>query len=128
MKGLVLSALAVLCLRPPAAAQRPGSDTNNLFLEAAVDERPTVLSAPRLAYPDALRKVGTEARVLVQAVIDTMGRAEPGTVKVVQSPDPGFDRNAREYVLKVLFRPARIHGRPVRVLLQVPVEFRLRGR
>jgi len=128
VRDLVLSALAVLCLGPPGAAQRPRGDTTDLFLEALVDERPAVLWAPRRTYPDALRQAGIEGRVLVQAIIDTMGRAEPGTVKVVQSPNPGFDRNATEYVRKVVFRPARIHGRTVRVLVQVPVEFRLPGR
>jgi len=128
VRGLVLSALAVLCLGPPGAAQRPRGDTTDLFLEALVDERPAVLWAPRRTYPDALRKAGIEGRVLVQAIIDTMGRAESGTVKVVQSPNSGFDRSATEYVRKVVFRPARIHGRTVRVLVQVPVEFRLPGR
>jgi len=47
-------------------------------------------------------------------------------VKVLQSPNPGFDQSAKSYVLKALFRPARVHGRAVRVLVQIPVDFKLR--
>jgi len=49
--------------------------------------------------------------------IDTTGRAEPPSVKVIQSPTPGFDQPAKNYVLRALFRPARVHGRAVRVLI-----------
>jgi protein TonB len=128
MRGLLLSLLAFLSVLPPAAGQRPDGDTNGLFMEAIVDEKPVVLSAPQLHYPKALKEAGLEGRVIVQAIIDTMGRAEPRTVKVLQSPNPGFDQDAIGYVLEALFRPARVHGRAVRVLVQVPVAFRLKGR
>ena len=83
-----------------------------------------MLSGPVLQYPDLLRQAGISGRVLVQAIIDTLGRAEPSSVKVLQSPNPGFDQAAKNYLLKALFRPARVHGRAVRVLIQIPVDFR----
>jgi TonB family protein len=52
------------------------------------------------------------------------GRAEPASVKIVQSPNPGFDQAATDYMLRVLFRPARVDGRAVRVLVNIPVDFR----
>ena len=85
-----------------------------------------MLSGPVLQYPDLLRQAGISGRVLVQAIIDTLGRAEPNSVKVLQSPNPGFDQSAKDYVLKALFRPARVHGRAVRVLIQTPVDFNLK--
>ena len=97
-----------------------------VFMEAVVEERPAVLSAPTLHYPELLRQAQIQGRVLVQAIIDTLGRAEPPSVKVLQSPNPGFDQSAQSYVTKALFRPGRVHGRAVRVLLQVPVDFRLK--
>jgi len=97
----------------------------DVYMESIVEEKPTVLSGPQLLYPELLRQAGIQGRVLVQAVIDTTGRAEPGTVKVIQSPNPGFDQPARQYGLKALFRPARVHGRAVRVLINLPVDFRL---
>jgi protein TonB len=93
-----------------------------------VEEKPSVLSGPTLQYPELLRQAGIQGRVLVQAIIDTLGRAEPNSVKILQSPNPGFDQPAKTYVLKALFRPARVHGRAVRVLINLPIDFRIQGR
>ncbi|HEV8264216.1 MAG TPA: energy transducer TonB [Gemmatimonadales bacterium] len=104
----------------------PSSD--QVFMESVVEERPEVLSGPPPQYPDLLRQAGIQGRVIVQAIIDTTGRAEPPSVKVIQSPNPGFDQNAKTYVLKALFRPARVHGRAVRVLVNLPIDFKITGR
>jgi TonB family protein len=101
---------------------------NEVFMEAIVEEKPSVLSGPTLQYPELLRQAGIQGRVLVQAIIDTLGRAEPNSVKILQSPNPGFDQAAKTYVLKALFRPARVHGRAVRVLINLPIDFRIQGR
>ncbi len=96
----------------------------DVFMEAIVEEKPAVLSGSTLQFPELLRQAGIAGRVLVQAIVDTLGRAEPNSVKVLQSPNPGFDQSATNYVLKALFRPARVHGRAVRVLIQIPIDFR----
>lgn len=102
----------------------PSSD--QVFMESVVEERPEVLSGPALQYPDLLRQAGVQGRVIVQAIIDTSGRAEPPSVKVIQSPNPGFDQAAKTYVLRALFRPARVHGRAVRVLINLPIDFKIK--
>ncbi len=97
-----------------------------VFDEAAVEERPEVLSGPPLAYPDLLREAGVQGRVTVQAIIDRKGLAEPVSVRVIQSPNPGFDQPAKNYVLRAMFRPGRIHGQAVRVLVNVPIDFKIK--
>ena len=77
------------------------------------------------SYPDVLRRTGTTGTVTVQLVIDTLGRAEPGSL-VLQSSHPGFEAAARAYVLGALFRPGRMRGRAVRVLVRLPMSFTLR--
>ncbi|MGH7671456.1 MAG: energy transducer TonB [Gemmatimonadales bacterium] len=99
---------------------------DQVFLESVVEERPEVLSGPQPQYPDLLRQAGIQGRVIVQAIIDTSGRAEPPSVKVIQSPNPGFDQPSKTYVLRALFRPARVHGRAVRVLINLPIDFRIK--
>lgn len=99
---------------------------NEVFMEAIVEEKPAVLSGPVPQYPELLRQAGIQGRVMVQAIIDTLGRAEPNSIKVLQSPNPGFDQSAKTYVMKTLFRPARVHGRAVRVLIQIPIDYRLK--
>jgi protein TonB len=93
---------------------------------ADVEDLPALLAAPHPVYPERLRRAGIAGRVVVEAVIDTIGRAEPGSVRVIETHHPGFDAAARDYVLRAVFRPARVNGRPVRVLVRVPIEFALR--
>jgi len=99
---------------------------NEVFMEAIVEEKPAVLSGPVAQYPELLRQAGIQGRVMVQAIIDTLGRAEPNSIKVLQSPNPGFDQSAKTWAMKTLFRPARVHGRAVRVLIQIPIDYRLK--
>jgi len=101
---------------------------DQVFMESVVEERPELLTRPPLQYPDLLRQAGVQGRVLVQAIIDTSGRAEPASVKVIQSPNPGFDQSAKNLILKALFRPARVHGRAVRVLVNLPIDFTISKR
>jgi TonB family protein len=101
---------------------------NEVFLEAIVEEKPSVLSAAQAIYPELLKQAGIQGRVMLQAVIDTNGRAEPGSIKILQSPNPGFDSPSRTWMLRALFRPARVHGRAVRVLVAVPLDYRITGR
>lgn len=103
----------------------PSSD--QVFMESVVEERPELLSGPQPQYPDLLRQAGVQGRVLVQAIIDTLGRAEPASVKILSSPNPGFDQPAKQAVLHALFRPARVHGRAVRVLVNIPYDFKISG-
>jgi TonB family protein len=88
-------------------------------------ERPKLLSGPLLQYPDLLHHAGIEGRVIVQAIIDTTGRAEPASVKVIESPNPGFNQSATNWVLRALFRPARVNGQAVRALMKMPIEFKM---
>ena len=102
-----------------------GGAADQVYSEAAVDERAEIVSAPPLEYPPALRQAGLQGRVTVQAVIDTLGRAEPASLKVIARPNTAFDESARAYVLHAAFRPARVKGRAVRVLIKVPVDYRI---
>lgn len=91
-----------------------------------VQEAPELLTAPTPVYPPLLRDAGVQGQVIVAAVVDTMGRAETGSVRIVLSDNPGFDGAALATIRAARFRPARIYGRAVRVLVQVPVVFRLK--
>jgi periplasmic protein TonB len=102
--------------------------TGDVYLESLVEEKPSVLSATPATFPELLKTAGIQGRVLLQAIIDTSGRAEPNSVKILQSPNPGFDQGSRNYVLHALFRPARVHGRAVRVLIQIPIDYHITGR
>lgn len=98
-------------------------DLNQTFVEAMVDERPENISCPPQNYPELLRQAGIEGTVLVQAVIDTTGHVEEGSVQIIRSDHAQFDRPARAMLQRCVYRPGRIRGRPVRVLVQQPITF-----
>lgn len=95
---------------------------NDVYADAAVEEHPRPLTAGP-DYPDALRWAGIQGRVILQAIVDTLGRVEPSSLRITQSSNPGFDPSVREWALKVRFSPARLHGRPVRALISLPIDF-----
>ena len=88
-----------------------------------VQEKPEMLSHPPLVYPELLRQAGIEGTVVVQAIVDTSGRIEQNSIRIMESPNPGFDQPAKNLVLKSLYRPARVYGHAVRVLIQQPINF-----
>jgi len=101
--------------------------SGDVSTDSMVDERPVFLSGPPLRYPPLLRQAGIEGHMLVRAIIDTTGRAEPASVQVIDSPHPGFNEAARNALLQARFRGGRFRGRAVRVLITFPVAFRARG-
>lgn len=109
----------------------PGTPGNLLAPAAPIDahlaEEPALLlSHPQPRYPERLRQARVEGRVVVEVVLDTLGRAEPASLRVVRSAHPLFDAEASAVVLASRYRPARVGGRPVRVRILVPVGFSLR--
>jgi protein TonB len=126
-------AMLMACRRPEDAKTDPVSDsmaapasaTSQVFMDSVLEEKPELLRGPTLRYPAWLAEAGIEGRVIVQLILDTLGRAEPTSLNVIQTPNAGFDQPAMNYVLRARFRPGLIHGRPVRVLLNLPIDFNL---
>ena len=96
---------------------------NEVYAEAVVDERPALLSAPAPVYPELLKQAGIGGQVILPAVIDTTGRVEPASVTIMKSSHPAFDQPTKDWVLQALFRPARLHGRGVRVSIHLVVDY-----
>jgi periplasmic protein TonB len=78
-------------------------------------------SAPR--YPDILRQAGVEGEVLAQFVVDTTGKAEVGTFKVLKSSHDLFAQAVRSALPGMRFIPAEVGGRRVKQLVQQPFAF-----
>jgi len=99
--------------------------TDQPYMEAVVEERPEVQAGscipPR--YPPVLQQAGIEGRVMIEFVIDTLGRAERNSFRIVSSAHNLFEAPAREAVQSCRFRPGRIQGRAVRTRVQQPINF-----
>ena len=70
-----------------------------------------------------LRERGHNGRVVVQFVIDTLGRAEMGGLQVVEASDPLFAESVRAVLPRYRFSPGEAGGRKVRTLVALPFDF-----
>lgn len=111
-------------MEPPPAPE-PGGPEGDVYGAGMVDEEPTTLFAPQVGYPPLLRQARVEGQVTLQVVVDTLGRVEPSSIRVVASTNAEFTSAAVSAIRVTMFRPARLHGRPVRVRVNVPYEFSL---
>lgn len=88
-------------------------------------EKP-VMQAPGSAqprYPDILKSAGVEGEVLAQFVVDTTGRAEAGSFKVLKTSHELFAAAVKNALPNMKFLPAEVGGRKVRQLVQQPFVF-----
>jgi periplasmic protein TonB len=77
------------------------------------------------AYPDMLKASGVEGNAVVQFVVDTLGRAEAGSFKLLQSSHDAFGTAVRVTLPRMRFLPAEAGGRKVRMLVQQQFAFAL---
>ena len=136
--GVSALSVAAACMTPrpaPAPAQQPApapvqqptrvpaQQPEAYPLRAlARQDRPALLSTAPARYADSLRSIG--GRVVLEWVIDTNGRAVPGSIRILSSSHPGFEAVAREWVLAAIWSPGRIDGRAVPVQFPAfPMEF-----
>ena len=78
-------------------------------------------TSPR--YPDMLRQAGVEGEVLAQFVVDTTGRAEAGSLKILKSSHDLFVQSVKNALPQMKFIPAEVGGRKVKQLVQQPFTF-----
>lgn len=107
----------------PVAVEDPGTAflDSQVEVQVALDTR-----SPMPRYPQLLRDAGVEGATLVRFVVDTLGRVEQGTVKVVESTHPAFALAVQAVLPQMRFSPARVGERKVRQLVEFPLQFRLR--
>lgn len=111
----------------PADQPMPESGvTELLYLAGTADAHftPAELQvAPTFVYPRVLAGAGVVGRVVVQFIVDTLGRVEPGSVRVLETTHPAFVEATETGVLEARFRPATFGGHAVRQLSRMPVRY-----
>jgi protein TonB len=90
-----------------------------------VDDPASYLSGPSPVYPEVMRGVGIEGVVRLRFVVGINGRVEANTIQVVSSSNKAFEANAIEGIKKIIFKPARMRGQPVRQLVEQNIRFAL---
>ncbi len=92
---------------------------------ATVDRAAALIRPPRPRYPDQLRAAGVTGRVVVRLVVDTTGRVELTSVVVWEASHDLFAQAVQGVLPALRFTPAEAGGRKVRMLVELPFEFRL---
>jgi periplasmic protein TonB len=92
---------------------------------AMVDRVAAMLAPPRPRYPDQLRAAGVTGRVVVRLVVDTIGRVELASIVIREASHDLFTQAVRAVLPSLRFVPAEAGGRKVRMLVDLPFEFRL---
>jgi len=99
-----------------------------VILQQHVDEPAEVVSGPQIEYPSQARRACVTGSVIVQAIISRDGRAEPTSIGLRgRSVDPRLDRSALHYIEEASFRPGKVNGVTVRTLVNIPIDFKIRG-
>jgi hypothetical protein len=127
---------------PIARESRPASQVvqaagpANSYLEYQLDEPvQQVTGSGRPTYPAAQKAAGIEAMVLAQFILDADGAVEPGSFKTLKGSIIGgdtvgkantateedvaaFEAAVRNAITTARYVPAKLHGTPVRQLVQ----------
>ncbi len=105
----------------------PGTLPGTSVLLADQVEVPVVLDprSPLPRFPQLLKDAGVEGIARLSFVVDTLGRVELGTVRVLETTHPAFAVAVQAALPRMRFAPARVAGRAVRQLVEFPISFRL---
>jgi len=112
--------------------QPPSREPGAPFPSVEVDQLPQLLN-PREAqrmlervYPSILRDAGVTGHTTVVLVIDATGAVQPGSVSVQESTHDAFRDAAVRAAEHFRFRPAKLGGEPVPVIISIPIEWQIR--
>ena len=86
-------------------------------------ERYEASAAP--IYPRDLLAIGVEGLVQTIYVVDTVGKVDTTTIRVVLSDDPRFTTSVLAALSQMRFRPAKRAGKTVRQLVEQKFRFRI---
>lgn len=107
----------------------PVNIEGEVFLAAEVDETPQLSPGANCIgkFPAVMQSAGIAGKVVLQFIVNTDGKVDPGTVKVISSSHKAFEVPAKEGITgsTCSFKPGSSRGQPVRVLVQQAISFKL---
>ena len=118
----------------PGASTRGGvalgsgsGDDGRIHIASGVDKPALALSDnPTPRYPDVLRRNGVHGEVTIEIVVDTTGRAEMESLRVIASNHPLLSDAVRSALAQARYLPAEAGGRKVRMWIRQSFLFEVR--
>ena len=96
---------------------------NAIATGATVDTPVRVLAERSPAYPEILRAAGIGGTVTAQFVVDTTGRVEMASIRLLASSHELFARAVTASLRDMRFTPGSLGGHPVRMLVERSFRF-----
>ncbi len=81
--------------------------------------------SPEPKYPSELLRAGINGQATLEFDIDTAGRADPASIRLLSATDPRFAVAVWKVLPRMKFEPARVSGRKVRERVQLPFSFEI---
>ena len=88
-------------------------------ISPSVGQPPRLTWSPPLVYPPEMFRAGIEGRVVLEAMIDTVGKVDMSTVRVVRSTRRIFEQPAIDMLRGSQFEPGRTTTRAIRTQIRV---------
>lgn len=101
-------------------------DDESIIAYHVVEVKPRPIEIPTPEYPELARKNGIEGRTVVRALIDFDGSISASEV-YASSGNESLDNAALSAVKRSTFEPASHEGKPVKVWVAIPIQFKLSG-
>ena len=108
---------------PPAGGSAISNANPGVYKVGGGVTAPTVIFAPEPQYSRKARAAGLEGRVVLWLVVSADGM--PQQIKVQRSLGMGLDEEAVKAVQRWRFQPSTKDGKPVPVMINVEVNFKL---
>jgi len=117
---------------PQNMADKKEDNTGTAPIDVSLaEEKPQLQNGPEVQrllqrlYPPLLRDAGITGQVQMKFVVNAQGRVEATSVSVVNASHDQFGEASTKVVEKMRFRPAKVGGRAVPVLVQIPISWTL---
>src|SRR6267142_1844256 len=100
------------------------ANTNQTYFEFQVEKPAEMLSdSPKPKYPSVLESSGIAGEVQAQFVVNSSGKADMDSFKVLKSTNELFTQAVKNVLPRMKFSPAMIGGKPVNQLVQQSFQF-----
>ena len=95
----------------------------------AVEENPEIIGGlealtSKLYYSEIAKRIGVEGKVVVTIIVDKEGNVVD--VQIVKPLHPDLDQIALKAVRELKFHPGIQNGKPVKVQVSIPIQFKLK--
>jgi protein TonB len=100
------------------------ANANQTYFEFQVEKPAEMLAeSPKPKYPSVLESSGIAGEVQAQFVVNSSGRADMDSFKVLKSTNELFTQAVKNVLPRMKFSPAMIGGKPVNQLVQQSFQF-----